>query len=31
MGGYHTVEGVFWGLVVFVVFIIVVAYHTRLK
>lgn len=29
MWGYHTVEGVFWGLVVFVVLIIVISYHTK--
>lgn len=29
MWGYHTVEGVFWALVVFVVLIIVIAYNTE--
>jgi hypothetical protein len=29
MWGYHTVEGVFWGLVVFVVFIIILACNTK--
>lgn len=30
MWGYHTVEGVFWGLVVFVVLIIIIGYNTKI-